>query len=105
MTGENTCNGWTNYATWRVNLELCDDYIQSQAEDINAGYQDKWADTLTLAYALQEYVEEAVTGFGEISDETLAVQYAQAFISNVNWYEIAATFKADNPDLFEDDED
>ncbi len=27
------CNGWSNYATWRVNLEICDDAINILAED------------------------------------------------------------------------
>jgi len=26
MKNENTYNGWTNYATWRINLEMFDGY-------------------------------------------------------------------------------
>lgn len=100
MTSDTTYNGWTNYATWRVNLEICDDYLDSRAED-----GQTWPDTIALADELEDMVGEVITGFGEISDETLAVQYAQAFVSQVNYYEIAATFRADNPDLFEDEED
>ena len=91
MTRDNTCNGWSNYATWRVNLEICDEYIQSQAEDISHGHQDPYASVIDLAGELKACVEQAVTGFGEISDETLAVQYAKAFIGQVDWYEIAKT--------------
>lgn len=65
-----TFNGWTNYATWRVNLELIDGN-----EDL-AGWS---------AEQLKEWV-------AEIIDETasgIARDYAHAFVHNVNWYEIA----------------
>ena len=68
-------NGWTNYATWRVNLEVFDNF------DID-GYSD---DTYELSQELQDYLELYI-------DETsagLAKDYALAFIRGVNWYEIA----------------
>ena len=105
---DTTHNGWTNYATWRINLEICDDYIESRAEDIRAGYADKWADEISLADELQAATEEAIGGFGELETKKtadIAFRYAIAFIADVNWYEIAATCKTDNPDLFEDDSD
>jgi hypothetical protein len=83
-------NGWTNYETWRVNLELCDDTIQSWLQDVEAGYLDPWASLADLADALEEDVENAVTGYGELKDDSLAVSYAMAFINSVNWYEIAS---------------
>jgi|TARA_R110000787_G_scaffold123079_3_gene234034 hypothetical protein len=65
-----THNGWTNYATWRVNLE-CFDGMDS-CEGMSAD-------------ACQELVEDHVT---EQSD-FLARDYALAFLADVNWYEIA----------------
>lgn len=62
-------NGWTNYATWRINLEMfdgCDSYYSPD----NA----------------REFVEECIE---QTSDEGIARDYALAFISDVNWYEIS----------------
>lgn len=73
MTTDNKYNGWTNYATWRVNLEMLDGYEHSQT------------DVSDLADELQSFVESYLD---ETSDG-LAKDYALAFISDVNWYEIA----------------
>ena len=69
-------NGWTNYATWRINLEIFDNF------EIN-GYSD---DTYELSLQLQDYVEEYI---GDTAPAGLALDYALAFVSDVNWYEIA----------------
>lgn len=62
-------NGWTNYATWRINLEWFDgDHVNGDAD------------------YLREYVEEALNDNCE-NETTLS--YALAFLSDVNWYEIA----------------
>lgn len=68
-------NGWTNYATWRVNLEIFD----GNDFDTWQGY----ASAYDLGQALKEYVTELVSG------NDLATDYALAFLSDVNWYEIA----------------
>ena len=75
-----TYNGWTNYATWRINLEIFDG---TNLEDMS------WdgMDTSDLANALQEYAQEIV--FLECNEKSLAYSYAMAFLSEVNWYEIA----------------
>ena len=66
-------NGWTNYATWRVNLEILGD-IQ---------FEDK-----TSADDLKEIVEDVV--FSQYDGmNSLMYDYASAFISEVNFYEIA----------------
>ena len=75
-------NGWTNYATWRVNLEVFD--------GLNA--YDMWPrevrddDAYSLGKQLEEYADEVVTG---AAPEGLAADYARAFLSDVNWQEIA----------------
>ena len=76
-------NGWTNYATWRVNLEVFDgmearEHFPTEARD---------GDTYKLSKALEEYATDAVTDFGQ--RDGLAVDYALAFLADVNWYEIA----------------
>jgi hypothetical protein len=77
---ENTkYNGWTNYATWRVNLEVFD----------GIAWLDQFDDGISVYDAsvlLKEYTQELI----EVSSsEGLARDYALAFLSDVNWYEIA----------------
>jgi hypothetical protein len=68
-------NGWTNYATWRVNLEVFDGFDIEDFDD---------------AYELSEYIKNYLTDYIiETSGEGLARDYALAFISDVNYYEIA----------------
>ena len=65
------CNGWTNYATWRVNLEILSDMeFEEQVHMVD----------------LKDLVEELV--FIDVN-ECLAADYARAFIAQVNFYEIA----------------
>ena len=67
-------NGWTNYATWRVNLEILG--------DIDWNYEDK----PTVEY-LEDIVENCV--FDNLAERNgLAVDYARAFLANVNYHEI-----------------
>jgi len=75
-------NGWTNHATWRINLEILSDM--------------EW-DEPTSAEELQDLVQEIV--FEDSDINTLQSGYAQAFLSDVNFYEIANNI---NEDLKED---
>ena len=68
-------NGWTNYATWRVNLEMFDGYDGASDNDLDA---------YDLGQSLRDMAEEMIGGEG------LARDYALAFIADVNWREIAA---------------
>ena len=68
----NEYNGWSNYATWRVNLEILGD-IEFE-EQVSADY-------------LKELTEECVFEGG--ATQRIADDYAQAFLSDVNYYEIA----------------
>jgi hypothetical protein len=91
---DTTCNGWSNYATWRVNLELISDYADSLDRD-----RQYFRDTADLADHFSEYVDEVITRGDEL--EGLAVDYARSFVSDVNWYEIAEHY----PELIEPDDD
>jgi len=66
-------NGWTNYATWRVNLEILGDI---EFEDV------------VSADDLKEIVEDCVFN-NTVEKDCLAADYARAFIQQVNFYEIA----------------
>jgi hypothetical protein len=68
-----TYNGWTNYETWRVNLEIFDGYDPDGR--------------LVCPLELQDYAEEIIEGQAEA--HSLALDYAMAFLSAVNWCEIA----------------
>lgn len=69
-----TYNGWSNYETWRVNVEMIDG-----VEEI-AGWD---------AEQIEEYCIEIIN---ELSDG-LARRYAIAFLRNVNWREIEEHLK------------
>ena len=69
-------NGWTNYATWRVNLEFFEDYT------IDIGYEET---AYELSLRLKEIVEDSMEG----SSSGIAYEYAMAFIDDVDWVEIA----------------
>ena len=69
-------NGWTNYATWRVNLEIIDGYDWYEHEHVDADY-------------VKELVEDAVFGSLIGNGNGLVEDYANAFLSEVNYHEIA----------------
>ena len=78
-------NGWTNYATWRVNLEVFDGLDKDEVFDLSL---DDWA----LRHVLQDYAEEAIFSeyrYDERAPSSLIEDYARAFLAEVDWYEIA----------------
>jgi hypothetical protein len=72
-------NGWTNYETWRVNLEIFDGQTGKDLGISNMKSAD-------AAAVLKEFVEELMEAG---STAGLARDYAMAFVSEVNFYEIA----------------
>lgn len=74
-------NGWTNYATWRVNLEIFDGY-----DPYDAGH-DSSTSAYDLGLALKDIAEELLSY--DTNEGSLAYSYAMAFLSDVNWTEIA----------------
>jgi hypothetical protein len=72
-----TYNGWTNYETWRIALEWFDNYNLDEQE----------MDAYELSLQLREYVENTLDE--TIVQNAFVIDYALAFVSNVNWYEIA----------------
>lgn len=74
-------NGWTNYATWRVWLEIFYGFNPRE-------YWHDIKDAYDLSLCLKSHLEDIMehqTG----NAEGLAYSYAMAFLSDVNWYEIA----------------
>lgn len=75
-----TYNGWHNYATWRINLEIFDGM---ELGDFWADVED--SNAYEIGEMLKDYAEELI----ESQSDGLALDYALAFISDVNWQEIA----------------
>ena len=78
-------NGWTNYATWRVNLEMFDGI---DAEDMGWNKLDAYDLSNTLKEYAEEMLESEFHG-NKYGNVPLALSYALAFLSEVNWAEIA----------------
>jgi hypothetical protein len=81
-------NGWTNYATWRINLEIFDGIDPREMGWLKLNLYD-------LADTLQEYAAEVVT----MGASGLALDYAVAFMADVNFREIGDAMR----DAFADD--
>ena len=77
-------NGWSNYATWRVNLEILGD--MEFDEQVSADY-------------LQEIVYDCVFTNKDVNG--LAKDYALAFLRDVNFYEIAEAINIELQTNFE----
>ena len=83
----NKYNGWTNYQTWRVNLEIID--------------------PLNLPYQLEDYVDvdylKQLVEYHVLTEDGLenskAYDYASAFLSEVNYYEILECIKNESDEI------
>ena len=83
-------NGWYNYATWRVKLEMVD---SATYDELDAQYEN----LSELADAIKEHCELYLGDEAGGYAEGLNHDYAIAFISDVNWYEIATSVAEDYP--------
>lgn len=88
---DKTYNGWTNYETWRVNLELFGGQIVLTdllpiADSEPKSYFSGAEFYSVVMDACKNYAEQLIE---ESSQEGLARDYALAFLSDVNWREIA----------------
>lgn len=71
----NEYNGWTNYETWLVNLEM------GFTDDPHA-FESRNLDDLIVE--LRDYAEHVLE-----SDNTLATNFVNIILSKVDWREIA----------------
>jgi hypothetical protein len=82
---DKTYNGWSNYETWRINLEIFDGVT---LEDLNTVEVDPYE----VKDYLKDYAEEIIfvgCRYEERGQSSLVEDYARAFLQDVNWYEIA----------------
>jgi hypothetical protein len=85
---DKTYNGWTNYETWRVNLEIFDGFDLEEYFQLNI----KECDLSAISDNLKEYATEILESEGT---KGLTFDYAMAFLDAVNWFEIAKHLIAD----------
>lgn len=87
-------NGWTNYATWRVALEMFDGMPAHEVSGKHVNTQRELADA-AKAYA-ENWLDDA---------QGLAYDWAMAFIADVDWREIADYLMVGSGETVDEDED
>ena len=94
-------NGWTNYATWLVNLHFdCLDFT----DDVESGvFDDMDADDIRCHVAswIQEYVESYLDEFAG-TDDLFVLDVVSATIMDVDWHDIADHYVDDIKDAVKD---
>lgn len=79
---DNKYNGWTNYATWRVNLEM----IDGLTPDDFGLTEEQQKDAHELSLCLKDCVRDQIDNS---SEDGFVRDYALAFVSDVDWRQIA----------------
>lgn len=72
---DTTYNGWTNHATWLVNLWWGDDLFEMDIKD---------------ADAIQDFVQDIVQDSSNTVESRFVSDMVQGYLDEVNWNEIAA---------------
>ena len=91
MTNDNSkYNGWTNYETWRVQLEMLDGH---KCEDF--GMVPEEGETCVGVWKLAGVLQDSCIERIELDAAGLALGYALAFLNGVNWSELACQMVED----------
>lgn len=77
---DRTYNGWTNYATWRINLEMFDGMSPRDIVGVST------CSAYDLSLHLNQYATDVIC---DSTEPGPARDYALAFLSDVDWREIA----------------
>lgn len=76
MNSNTKYNGWTNEATWRINMEVFSDI--------------EWTEHLTVS-DLEDFIEQYLfTYYDRSGSGGLLVDYARAYVRQANLYEIVS---------------
>ena len=81
MENNNKYNGWSNYATWRINLELFSDV--DFADEVLESENNSWRPDVDYLKELME-----IWVFDNAENMGLMEDYARAFVDQVNFHEI-----------------
>jgi hypothetical protein len=76
-------NGWSNYPTWRIYLELVGDYVEINGAEMNMGLLS----VPELAQDIENMVDDLLVA--EAGANSIALDYARAFVSDCDWFEMA----------------
>jgi hypothetical protein len=79
-------NGWTNYATWRINLELFNERSLEDVLGLDPCSDDKFVEPYYVSQALKDQALDAVIDSSPLG---LARDWARAFVEDANFKEIA----------------
>ena len=86
-------NGWTNYETWRIQLEFIDGLtLEDFGFNLHEVDTDDVANVESLAENVEQYVDEIVLG---TVPNGMARDLAESFLGRVDWFEIAEHLIAD----------
>ena len=98
MSNDEVYNGWTNYETWLLALNI-DNSEGLQQEVLEFVYEDD-----STPYLLEEWIEDL------IAIECQGIQMYKIFDSwserefaNIDWYELFESYKRDAEDILGDD--
>lgn len=83
-------NGWTNYATWRVNIEQIDDIDTDYWTDFIEDNRSSKTQEYDLGMHIKDHVEEMISMQVTPLRNNIAESYALSFLNDVNWREIAS---------------
>ena len=90
---KNECNGWSNRATWNINLTYQDFFNEMCANDAPYDDVDHLADAFKSGVEVCE--EEALENLHPCSIVAIAFE---EYMSQVNWKEIAESYAHDYPE-------
>jgi hypothetical protein len=79
---DTTYNGWANYATWRVHLELIDGLTPDDFGLPESQQTDDYELSICVKNAVHDQIDDS-------APDGLARDYALAFLQDVNWHQIA----------------
>ena len=83
-------NGWSNYATWRVQLEIVDEETHNMLQN-----DERYFDSLSvdmIAEQIKDMVEELVHNYTKENENGIGCiieGWTLAFLDDVNWTELA----------------
>ena len=80
---DQTYNGWRNYETWRVNLEIFDHLTAADFD----GSDDGEPDLQYIARQLKDYAIDLLAL--DCNDQSIAYSYALAFLDAADFRQIA----------------
>ena len=99
MNEDKKYNGWTNFETWKINLEVLDSHVSYLIEDSGTEHnrikETLETNTYDLSKQLKDFTLE-VLNYDECErDYPILSNYAYCFIEKVNFHEIAEHVKSD----------